>query len=128
MFSRAFRPLSRLSSSRVLLTCVATGVLAGGYLSSSSPSRPFAPVYLRTNVALCDAPKAAAAEGGGKEPATGIAFPHMVDGLIFVGAGVRVKYGFVKVRPGVSQISLRTCAAGPDGQPKAKENRRGETL
>jgi len=34
---------------------------------------------------------------GGEDPATGIKFPALVDGLTFVGAGVRVKYGFVKV-------------------------------
>jgi len=32
-----------------------------------------------------------------KEPKTGIIFPFLVDGLSFIGAGVRVKYGFVKV-------------------------------
>lgn len=32
-----------------------------------------------------------------EEPKTGITFPFLVDGLTFVGAGVRVKYGFVKV-------------------------------
>ena len=35
---------------------------------------------------------------GGTEPKTGIAFPIMVDGFRFLGSGVRVKYGFVKVR------------------------------
>jgi hypothetical protein len=33
-----------------------------------------------------------------KEPATGILFPNLCNGLKFVGCGVRVKYGFVKVR------------------------------
>jgi hypothetical protein len=32
-----------------------------------------------------------------KEPATGIPFPKLCNGLTFVGCGVRVKYGFVKV-------------------------------
>jgi len=32
-----------------------------------------------------------------KEPATGILFPHLCNGLTFVGCGVRVKYVFVKV-------------------------------
>ena len=33
-----------------------------------------------------------------KEPATGILFPRLCQGMTFVGCGVRVKYGFVKVR------------------------------
>ena len=32
-----------------------------------------------------------------KEPATGILFPKLCNGLTFVGCGVRYKYGFVKV-------------------------------
>ncbi len=32
-----------------------------------------------------------------KEPATGILYPHLCNALTFVGCGVRVKYGFVKV-------------------------------
>lgn len=32
-----------------------------------------------------------------KEPSTGILFPGLCNGLSFVGCGVRVKYGFVKV-------------------------------
>ena len=32
-----------------------------------------------------------------KEPATGILFPRLCNGMQFVGCGVRVKYGFVKV-------------------------------
>jgi len=32
-----------------------------------------------------------------KEPKTGILFPHLCNGMTFVGCGVRVKYGFVKV-------------------------------
>jgi hypothetical protein len=32
-----------------------------------------------------------------KEPATGILFPQLCNGYSFVGCGVRVKYGFVKV-------------------------------
>ena len=32
-----------------------------------------------------------------KEPATGILFPRLCQGMTFVGCGVRVKYGFVKV-------------------------------
>jgi len=32
-----------------------------------------------------------------KEPATGILFPRLCNGLTFVGCGVRVKFGFVKV-------------------------------
>ena len=32
-----------------------------------------------------------------KEPATGIVFPHLCNGMQLVGCGVRVKWGFVKV-------------------------------
>lgn len=32
-----------------------------------------------------------------KEPATGILFPSLCNGMNFVGCGVRVKWGFVKV-------------------------------
>ena len=86
-----------------------------------SPSLPFGPLsFWPKAVALCDAPKAAPAAGGGKEPATGIEFPNMVDGLVFVGAGVRVKYGFVKVRPGTFKDPTIQLAAD-NGQ------RRGET-
>lgn len=35
--------------------------------------------------------------GPTKEPSTGILFPQLCNGLTFVGCGVRVKYGFVKV-------------------------------
>lgn len=35
--------------------------------------------------------------GPTKEPSTGILFPHLCNGMQFVGCGVRVKYGFVKV-------------------------------
>ena len=33
-----------------------------------------------------------------KEPATGILFPRLCNGMTLAGCGVRVKYGFVKVR------------------------------
>ncbi len=33
-----------------------------------------------------------------KEPATGIMFPQLCNGMTFVGCGVRVKWGFIKVR------------------------------
>ena len=36
-----------------------------------------------------------------KEPATGILFPKLCNGMTFAGCGVRVKYGFVKVRGGI---------------------------
>jgi hypothetical protein len=36
-----------------------------------------------------------------KEPATGILFPKLCNGMTFAGCGVRVKYGFVKVRCGI---------------------------
>ena len=45
-----------------------------------------------STIAACDAGT------GGVETATGITFPGLVDGLVYVGSGVRVKYGFVKVR------------------------------
>jgi len=32
-----------------------------------------------------------------KEPSTGILFPHLCNAMTFVGCGMRVKYGFVKV-------------------------------
>jgi len=32
-----------------------------------------------------------------KEPSTGILFPQLCNGMTFVGCGVRVKYGFIKV-------------------------------
>mmetsp|Transcript_9296 Transcript_9296/g.13822 ORF Transcript_9296/g.13822 Transcript_9296/m.13822 type:complete len:284 (+) Transcript_9296:194-1045(+) len=35
--------------------------------------------------------------GPTKEGSTGILFPHLCNGLQFVGCGVRVKYGFIKV-------------------------------
>jgi hypothetical protein len=36
--------------------------------------------------------------GATKEKATGILFPNLCNAMTFVGCGVRVKYGFVKVR------------------------------
>jgi hypothetical protein len=36
-----------------------------------------------------------------KEPATGILFPRLCNGMTFAGCGVRVKYGFVKVRDAI---------------------------
>jgi len=35
--------------------------------------------------------------GPTKEPATGILFPRLCNGMTFVGCGVRIKYGFIKV-------------------------------
>ena len=35
--------------------------------------------------------------GPKEEPTTGILFPHLCNGMTFVGCGVRIKYGFVKV-------------------------------
>mmetsp|Transcript_1116 Transcript_1116/g.1613 ORF Transcript_1116/g.1613 Transcript_1116/m.1613 type:complete len:274 (+) Transcript_1116:89-910(+) len=35
--------------------------------------------------------------GPTKEPGTGILFPRLCNGLTFVGCGVRIKYGFIKI-------------------------------
>jgi len=52
-------------------------------------------------ISHCEAPKAITGDvlnlGVTKEPSTGIVFPRLCNGLTFVGCGVRVKYGFVKV-------------------------------
>ena len=51
--------------------------------------------------ALCSAPPLLGAEATmlspATEPKTGILFPRLCNGMTFVGCGVRVKYGFVKV-------------------------------
>ena len=44
-----------------------------------------------------------------KEPATGILFPRLCQGMTFVGCGVRVKYGFVKVRSTAIYVSIYYC-------------------
>ena len=109
MLSRALRPLSRQSRSGLLLSVALVG---GVTLLSSSPFGPSAveeskflsafllpsSLFLRSSVALCDAAASPSSKlDGGKESSTGIHFPALVDGLTYVGSGVRVKYGFVKV-------------------------------
>lgn len=41
-----------------------------------------------------------------KEPATGILFPRLCNGMTFAGCGVRVKWGFVKVSMHSNTLSL----------------------
>ncbi len=43
-----------------------------------------------------------------KEPATGILFPKLCNGMTFAGCGVRVKYGFLKVRCGTIACGIST--------------------
>ncbi len=53
------------------------------------------------NTTFCDYIKKTGGEivmlGPTKEGSTGILFPHLCNGMQFVGCGVRVKYGFIKV-------------------------------
>lgn len=55
-----------------------------------------------------------------KEPATGILFPKLCNGMTFAGCGVRVKYGFVKVRYIIAcgtylpRIIFRLCGEKPE--------------
>ena len=54
-----------------------------------------------SSATLCSAPPLLGAEATmlspATEPKTGILFPRLCNGMTFVGCGVRVKYGFVKV-------------------------------
>ena len=89
---------SSLQSSASLLVVTSAAAATATYL------------YVTDNtINVADAPtvqcSAAAPLGGepvmlspSKEPATGILFPRLCQGMTFVGCGVRVKYGFVKVR------------------------------
>jgi hypothetical protein len=101
MFSRtALRSTARLASTastrRLLTTAPRLANQAQGSTATTTPllitGDAIAALLAGTTVAspYC-------LGGGGTDPATGIKFPAMVDGLTFTGAGVRVKYGFVKV-------------------------------
>lgn len=103
---KVFSSSSSLRSSASLLV---TGAAAATYL------------YVTDNtINVADAPtvqcSAAAPLGGepvmlspSKEPATGILFPRLCQGMTFVGCGVRVKYGFVKVRSTAIYVSIYYC-------------------
>jgi hypothetical protein len=83
--------VSKASSAAAFSTQAQQAPAASSAYAAAVAAAAFATVSAST-VALC--------EFGGeehKEAATGIAFPAQVDGMPFVGAGVRVKYGFVKV-------------------------------
>lgn len=69
-------------------------------LAGAAGATALATVANTTSAAGCEANKS----GGDvvmlaptKEPATGILFPRLCNGMQFVGCGVRVKWGFVKV-------------------------------
>ena len=105
----AARPISSSSSSSSSSAASAQPTAATAILVSIASAL----VYANSNDA--DAPKdvpslstlcSAAARLGAEptmlspatEPKTGILFPRLCNGMTFVGCGVRVKYGFVKVR------------------------------
>ena len=46
-----------------------------------------------------------------KEPATGILFPSLCNGMSLVGCGVRVKWGFVKVSLKADSVLVDLAAA-----------------
>jgi hypothetical protein len=51
-----------------------------------------------------------------KEPATGLAFPELCNGMTLAGVGVRIKYVFVKVRKGSKRRQSSTSKyPGPSG-------------
>jgi hypothetical protein len=54
--------------------------------------------YNKNNSALAKTGGDVVMLGPTKEKATGILFPNLCNAMTFVGCGVRVKYGFVKVR------------------------------
>lgn len=56
-----------------------------------------------------------------KEPATGILFPRLCNGMQFVGCGVRVKWGFVKVYAAGTYVDPIAMAAIKKEGPKAIE-------
>lgn len=80
---------SSSSSSGLKLTAVAGGILIGGALVSGSPASLAAKIPTGGDIINSGTPV--------KEASTGILFPQLCNGYYFVGAGVRVKYGFVKV-------------------------------
>lgn len=57
--------------------------------------------------------------GPTKEGSTGILFPHLCNGMQFVGCGVRVKYGFVKVYAVGTYMDPIAMAAVKTQGPKA---------
>lgn len=56
-----------------------------------------------------------------KEPATGILFPQLCNGLYFAGCGVRVKYGFIKVYAVGSYFDPLAMSAVKKAGPEAIE-------
>ncbi|GMH83568.1 hypothetical protein TrVE_jg14269 [Triparma verrucosa] len=93
--SRVARPVARrmasvssTSTSRVAPRFAAFLATSGLIIAAGAASEVDFPC---NNISFC------LADVGGTEPKTGISFPIMVDGFRFLGSGVRVKYGFVKV-------------------------------
>ena len=77
-------------------------IIATGLVTLLSAAVPISQVDdFDSNITLCEYKNKLGGDvvmlGPTKEPGTGILFPHLCNALQFVGCGVRVKYGFVKV-------------------------------
>ena len=112
--SKSFRSSSFTASrshyggggSDINLSALVVGLGAFGCAAYSASIPEYRP-YLNTSSAMttttCDASQKRKKSSGvlmlgpTKEPSTGILFPQLCNGMTFVGCGVRVKYGFVKV-------------------------------
>jgi hypothetical protein len=100
----AARPISHNTGSSAKAQPGATAL----YAVSSATLLLLAATYLRpteyengdsmSHIAQCAATVESDMLSPSKEPATGILFPRLCNGMTLAGCGVRVKYGFVKVR------------------------------
>lgn len=96
---------SRLTTTAVSLAAAASGIITILSLSNNEHwNRDDWNIQNFTSssstTTFCDARKTGGDVimlGPTKESSTGILFPHLCNGMQFVGCGVRVKYGFVKV-------------------------------
>jgi len=83
------------------LTLTATTTAAALYILPENENDNTYSFLPSNNKTLCELQKRKSSDvlmlSPTKEPATGILFPQLCNGMTFVGCGVRVKYAFVKV-------------------------------
>jgi hypothetical protein len=92
---------SNKTSAASAITAASTAILVTTAAAVYNKNNETLHHYYSSAAALCSAPPLLGAEATmlspATEPKTGILFPRLCNGMTFVGCGVRVKYGFVKV-------------------------------
>mmetsp|Transcript_26597 Transcript_26597/g.61221 ORF Transcript_26597/g.61221 Transcript_26597/m.61221 type:complete len:242 (-) Transcript_26597:326-1051(-) len=99
LLSNQCRRFVRTTPARTLAPPVTTNTSVGAFALCSSAALLSCIAVSKSEPDVDRAAKCGASSPGMPtvEPKTGISFPYLCDGLTFVGTGVRVKYGFVKV-------------------------------